>query len=264
MPNEVLRFIEDAELWQSALDHLSSGNPFGTLKLATTPSLPADFIVTVEGSHLSFRITFSYEYPYKRDAFVVNIHGNIDKTEQERWMNIIQQSRKELSDTDFPVYELLSSHLLPLLHEQLSSSPHVIPITNHVSSSHPPESRPLFHALLTSHHLISSQKRRSFKKWSEEHSLSGFAKIGYPGVIYCTGCQPDVQAFVSKVKNMQWLALHTKFIEPLPIDNKSVGSTIHRSWKEVEKIGEVVDEMRKYGREEYAYEFGIGSGKSKH
>lgn len=136
-----------------------------------------------------------------------------------------------------------------------------MPVT---SSSHPPTSRPLSHALLTSHHLVSSQKRRSLKEWSEEHSLSGFAKIGYPGVIYCTGYQSDVQEFVSKVKNMQWLALHTKLIEPLPSEHESTDLTIRRSsWKEVEKIGEVIDEMKKYGREEYAYEFGIGSGKSK-
>lgn len=101
LPDENLKFVEDAESWQSALDHLSLGNPFAALRPAATPSLPADFIVDVEKSHLSFRVVFSYEYPSKRDAFAVNIHGNIDKTEQERWMNIVQQTRQKLNDTEY-------------------------------------------------------------------------------------------------------------------------------------------------------------------
>lgn len=157
----------------------------------------------------------------------------------------------------FPVYQLLSSYLLPLVHEELTSRPvtHAeTPVSVH--SSIDAGFRPLFHVLLTSHHLISPQKRKSLRQWSEEHNLSGFAKVGYPGIIYCSGFQPDIQQFVYKVKSMQWLALHVKFLEPLPCQQATLNQP---SWKELEKIGEVVEELKRYGRERYAYDFGIGS-----
>ncbi|KAG1738668.1 uncharacterized protein EDB91DRAFT_1054485, partial [Suillus paluster] len=42
-------------------------------------------------------------------------------------------------------------------------------------------------------------------------SISGFAKVGYPGIIYTEGAQENVEEFVANVKSMQWLALRVRF-----------------------------------------------------
>jgi hypothetical protein len=38
-----------------------------------------------------------------------------------------------------------------------------------------------YHAL---HHLVSLTQRRSLQRWSSKLSISGFAKVGHPSVIY--------------------------------------------------------------------------------
>lgn len=63
---------------------------------------------------------------------------------------------------------------------------------------------------------------------------------------------------------MQWLALRVRFVEPLTDkeeleDRDRSGSDERRHWSEFEKVGEVVEEMRRLGREQYVVEMGIGS-----
>ena len=118
-----------------------------------------------------------------------------------------------------------------------------------------------YHALLTSHHLISPTKRRSLQAWSSDLCISGFAKVGYPGVIYAEGDRGAVEDFVQRIKAMQWLALRVRFTEELPSELAS--PDVSRSWTFLEKVGEVVEEMRRLGREEYVVEMGIGSAGQK-
>ena len=49
-----------------------------------------------------------------------------------------------------------------------------------------------------------------------------------------------------------------RFVEPLP---SGLQLEKEKGWKEFEKIGEVVDEMRRLGRETFVVEMGIGSTK---
>lgn len=87
----------------------------------------------------------------------------------------------------------------------------------------------------------------------------GFAKIGYPGVIYGQGSKDYVEEFVENVKAMQWLALKVRFVEPLEnAGNNEPGQL--KGWREFEKVGEVVEEMRRLGRGKYVLEMGIGAG----
>jgi len=133
------------------------------------------------------------------------------------------------------------------------------------SEAHAPEPSSLssptyYHALLTSHHLISPQKRRSLQQWSSDLCISGFAKIGYPGVIYAEGAQSNVEEFVANVKAMQWLALRVRFVEPI----EELGIHANENhWVEFQKVGEVVQEMKRIHREEFILEMGIGSARSK-
>lgn len=156
------------------------------------------------------------------------------------------------------MYQLLSLHLLPRLRENinflsqenLSGAP-LKAVTHTASNS------VIYHVLFTSHHLVSPNKRRSLQYWSSSLSLTGFAKVGHPGVIYAEGEQSDVEEFVNNVKGMQWLGLKVRFVEPLNLMEHS--STTERKWIEFQKVGEVVEEMRRIGREEYVVEMGIGS-----
>lgn len=80
-------------------------------------------------------------------------------------------------------------------------------------------------------------------------------------MIYCEGARAQVEEFVADVKAMQWLALRLRFIEPLPDELLSVQGKYEqrRRWVEFEKVGEVVDEMRRLGKGQYVVDMGIGS-----
>lgn len=116
-----------------------------------------------------------------------------------------------------------------------------------------------YHILFTSHHLISTTKRRNLSGWSSKLRISGFAKIGYPGVIYAEGSKESIEEFADNIKGMQWLALKKRFVEPLECTVPADGYTLS-GWKEFEKVGEVVEEMRRLGRGEHVLEMGIGAG----
>lgn len=153
------------------------------------------------------------------------------------------------------MYQLISLHLLPLLQADL-----VARSTQSISSSRSDDhvtTSPAYpyHALFTSHHLISPNKRRSLQQWSSSLSITGFAKVGYPGIIYAQGQQENLEEFVANVKAMQWLALKARFVEPI---DKIAGEQ-EGQWREFHKVGEVMEEMRRIGRERHVVEMGIGS-----
>ena len=159
------------------------------------------------------------------------------------------------------MYELITTHLLPLLHEQAAALHEAEVTEEHEQSpknvkTSVPSMR--YHALLTSHHLISPTKRRNLYQWSSQLNITGFAKVGHPGVMYAEGSQEDVEEFVQNVKAMQWLALRVRFVEPLP---RELQPAKEKGWKEFEKVGEVVDEMRRLRRKTFVVEMGIGSTK---
>lgn len=165
----------------------------------------------------------------------------------------------------FPTYELISSHLLPLLHSNASRTPgdSVTEKRSGIETAgHDTGTQTTYHALLTSHHLISSTKRKNLQQWSSQLRISGFAKVGYPGCIYCEGEQEGLKEFVGNIKAMQWLALRVRFVEPLPKDIQPQDAE-KRRWIEMEKVGEVVEEMRRLGRESFVVEMGIGSAGQK-
>ncbi|KAF7964908.1 hypothetical protein HWV62_1761 [Athelia sp. TMB] len=159
------------------------------------------------------------------------------------------------------LYELISAHLLPFLHAECENAHSATegrvadPLGN---LSEPSDSQLHHHALLTSHHLISPQKRRSLQQWSSSLHVKGFAKVGYPGIIYAEGTRENVEEFVGNVKAMQWLALRVRFVEFISQSEPGKDNT-KGTWTEFEKVGEVVEEMRRIGKEEYVLHMGIGS-----
>jgi acylphosphatase len=141
-----------------------------------------------------------------------------------------------------------------MLHEEVSSGFTRVPRSTEPEVT---DARRYYHALLTSHHLVSPTKRRLMQQWSSGLGITGFAKVGYPGIIYAEGQQESVEEFVANIKAMQWLALRVRFIE-LAEPNNSVGSRSDQ-WLELQKIGEVLEQMRKRDRESLITDLGIGN-----
>lgn len=162
-------------------------------------------------------------------------------------------------------------HLIPLLHEESNAAQSTKQHSNTLPEVSEPEK---YHVLFTSHHLISPTKRRNLQKWAAELSLRGFAKVGYPGAIYAEGSREDIADFVGRVKAMQWLALKVRFEERLDLEKYGQlnlgyddeisgpgagGKDRGTNWIELEKVGEVVEVMRRSGREELVTEMGLGT-----
>ncbi|KAI0640148.1 hypothetical protein C8Q77DRAFT_1165126 [Trametes polyzona] len=261
LPGELLTFTEDSSEWETLLDAYAADPELEPPAV----KYPARFEVRAEGEDTWFEVGFLEDYKEGSLMPSIAVKGDhLARAEQERWQSFIAEAMEEVRGSEYPLYELISTHLLPRLHEVSPKARAEGPPTSQVADGTPPRpsdtqspspASPRYHALFTSHHLKSPQKRRSLSQWSHELSLVGFAKVGHPGVIYCEGAREDVEDFVSRVKSMQWLALRLRFIEPAP---ENTGNERGR-WAEFEKVGEVVEEMRRLGRERYVVEMGIGS-----
>lgn len=54
------------------------------------------------------------------------------------------------------------------------------------------------------HHIIAPTKRRVVVEWALELQLSGFSKIGWPGVVIVEGEEADVQEYVRRLQHLRW------------------------------------------------------------
>lgn len=130
------------------------------------------------------------------------------------------------------------------------------------------------HALLTSHHLLSSTKRKDLISLSSSLSLVGFAKRGHPGIMYATGSREDLTEWIREVKSWNWLALRIRMsAEPIPDQEEletgrggeegARGGKGRGEWVELEKINEALDWLKIRGREGLLLDLGIGGGNAK-
>ena len=164
----------------------------------------------------------------------------------------------------FPLYQLLTMDLLPLLAPPSPSPP---------SSPHLPVSVPPMvshHILLTSHHLLSPTKRKNLASLSSQLSLTGFSKTGHPGIMYAIGERNDLVEWLREVKSWNWLALRVR-IGAEPVINGVIdegkgkaagarGGKGRGEWREVEKINDALEWLRNRGREELLVDLGLGRG----
>ncbi|KAG8219258.1 hypothetical protein J3R82DRAFT_97 [Butyriboletus roseoflavus] len=200
LPGEHFVFVfppEDLTIWSSLLDAFMDAGGLDDAVLAslTHPPCQAHFQIYVVAAHISFEVelppctNITDPDSSANAAASVSVKGDhVSRDAQERWHAEIRARSAEIDDA-------------------CASAP---------TPTAPPRSQPqLYHALLTSHHLISPTKRRSMHQWSSQLAITGFAKVGYPGIIYAEGPRDAVQTFVQNVKGMQWLALRVRFLEPV-------------------------------------------------
>ncbi|KAI5885279.1 uncharacterized protein SCHCODRAFT_02593693 [Schizophyllum commune H4-8] len=262
MPGEVLTFVDDHDRWLALLDRFSAERTIPADD--DIPVLPISFKVWVEGHDLRVYVSLPVDYPEVSKLPNVAVKGTtISRAEQDRWTSLIRERLQEASDNEQPTYNLVALNLFPLLHEDAEKRSAEATSLSSVSLTDTPTSpEPLFHALFTSHHLVSPTKRRNMQSWTASLNISGFAKVGYPGVIYAYGPKDAVEDFVDRVKAMQWLALRLRFLDALPEEEQDASKAVERKWGELHKVGEVVEEMRRLGREKYVTELGIGTSGS--
>ncbi|KAF8131493.1 hypothetical protein EV363DRAFT_1398583 [Boletus edulis] len=293
LPGESFAFVlppDDLAVWSSLLDAFTDAGRFSVddaddhsaIASLTKPPCQARFEIRVVGVRTWFEVTLprctdtdgptSSGLSWTTSAstrIAVSVKGqDVSRDAHERWYAEIR-ARVEEMDAEaaegraFPVYELVT-HLTTSLNQSQAPSPAPtasppIPTPIPMSTSTTPVTQPsLYHALLTSHHLVSPTKRRNLFHLSTHLVLAGFAKIGYPGIIYAQGDQEAVEAFVREVKGWQWLALRVRFVEPAP-RSESESDGENTKWVEMTKIGEVLEWMRIRGREALVTDLGIGA-----
>jgi hypothetical protein len=284
-PDETLTFLDadddlpddtghsfSARMWDAALRRHVGLSPGADS--APEPPLPlARLAFRVQGAPVWFEVLVPPDYAGGiGERPDVRTHGTaLGRAEAEQWHTRVAEAWTNVEDGEyapvfshflfflrflllnrFPLYELFSGHLLPLLHAPPDLTPDN-PITTPDSVSSIDDNAP-WHALMTSHHLKAPSKRRDLFALSSSLGLAGFAKLGHPGVLYAAGSRSAVEAWIRDVRGWQWLALRVRFVEAL-----EGGQLEQARWEELEKVGEVVDWMRNKGREHFVVEMGIGS-----
>lgn len=181
------------------------------------------------------------------------------------------------TDRRYPLYQIMTAHLLPLIApspetEQKKTaaekSQNDTPIGDGRSDTP-------HHALLTSHHLLSKTKRKNFIALSSQLSLTGFSKVGHPGIYYAIGTEDNLKDWLKEVKSWNWLNLRVRVgVEPIPSEYEQRSTAQDESkgkgdgargglgrgnWIELEKISDALAWMRDRGREEMLTEIGIGA-----
>mmetsp|Transcript_8321 Transcript_8321/g.8484 ORF Transcript_8321/g.8484 Transcript_8321/m.8484 type:complete len:347 (-) Transcript_8321:191-1231(-) len=54
------------------------------------------------------------------------------------------------------------------------------------------------------HHIIASNKRKLVMEWAVQLGLSGFSKIGWPGVVLIEGTEAGCQEYVRQLQHLRW------------------------------------------------------------
>lgn len=242
------------------------------------PSWPRVITVANADSRRALHIQVGDAYP-SRDAVNIELKGNdIGRDEATRQNAMIAETQAgnweaddeyvvsftAHADRSYPLYQLLTASLLPLIAPTDAAPPDPQPDEDKA----PPISH---HTLLTSHHLLSPTKRKNLLALASQLSLTGFSKVGHPGIYYAIGEREDLEEWTREVKSWNWLALRVRVsVEPVPGAEEELQGSGRESgarggkgrgdWVELEKIGEALEWLRKRGREKMLLDTGIGGG----
>jgi len=138
----------------------------------------------------------------------------------------------------YRVYDLYTrsiEHLANIeLQTQDETDKSIIPTTHEHTSIH------VKFAIIWSHHLLATSKRKDIIEWSDELGLWGISKPGYPGVIIVEGLEEYVDQFLKRIKSLNWQALSVRHEEVRQFHCAEGEWTQHAQLKRTgEKIGVV-------------------------
>lgn len=279
LPSEELIYLSPhTSTWLSAPADGSSTDP----KLED-PSTP--FLLEIKSSASSYRIhieILKQDYYSRKNVKLQIKSSEMGREEALGWGMWVEERLDESWDegveTSFPLYHVLTTHLLPNLQDHSDSHPTPAPINPSTTHSHSHSTRVTStytpsHILFTSHHLLAPSKRRNLSSLSSSLRLQGFAKVGHPGLIYAEGDLEDLEEFGREVKGWQWLNLRMRVLEEDETGEGKgkgkMGGTGQEEgrrkgeWMELGKVGEAVDYLRERGKERLLLDIGIGAGGNK-
>ncbi|KAK8858616.1 hypothetical protein IAR55_002845 [Kwoniella newhampshirensis] len=250
----------------------SSLLPAEHLRSSPSTAWPRIVDISSRDSKLSLHVAVQEGYASKDDVTLEVRSAEMGRDEAAQWKTrVVDKMDSWDDDDDYPLYQLLTTHFLPLLAP--TSSPSPVPAPVEFTIPNPPPQP--YHVLLVSHHLLSSTKRKNLISLSSTLSLTGFSKPGHPGIMYAIGSLPDLEEWVREVKSWNWLALRVR-AGPEVVkgesedmggkgkENGARGGKGRGDWVELEKISEALEWLRDRGgreRERLLIDVGVGGGK---
>lgn len=105
--------------------------------------------------------------------------------------------------------------------------------------------------LIYSHHIISKIKRADMKDLVSHYNLSGYIKIGWPGLIIIEGAEEDCQSFYDEIRSWQWKYLVVRGEQQQAIPNGKSIDDLRRfqGFHEVDNMAIVAQQCREAGLE---------------
>ena len=105
--------------------------------------------------------------------------------------------------------------------------------------------------LIYSHHIISKIKRADMKGLASHHKLTGYIKIGWPGIIIIEGAEEDCRSFYDEIRRWQWKYLVVRGEQQETVPNGKLVDDLRRfqGFHEAEFIAFVAQRCRDVGLE---------------
>jgi hypothetical protein len=105
--------------------------------------------------------------------------------------------------------------------------------------------------LIYSHHIISKIKRADMKDLASHYKLTGYIKIGWPGIVIIEGTEEDCQSFYDEIRPWQWQYLVVRGEQQETVPNGKSVDDLRRfqGFHEEDNMAFVAQQCREVGLE---------------
>jgi hypothetical protein len=113
------------------------------------------------------------------------------------------------------------------------------------------ETRFLGRRLIYSHHIIAKKKRADIKTLAADYELTGYMKIGWPGLLIIEGDEEDCNQFYDEIRPWSWqyLVVRGEQKEQVPEGKSMEAIRCFANFIEVDDMSVVADHCREVGLE---------------
>jgi Protein of unknown function (DUF1115) len=113
------------------------------------------------------------------------------------------------------------------------------------------ETRVLGRRLIYSHHIIAKKKRADIKMLADDYELTGYMKIGWPGLLIIEGDEQDCNQFYNEIRPWSWqyLVVRGEQQEVVPRGKSMESVRRFANFTEVEDMSVVAEHCREVGLE---------------